>query len=230
VISDIIHSVETALLNFSADTFDALGWWGVIALMALESTAVPIPAEVIMPLAGWRLIADQGLGVGYVFLAGLIGAIGSVIGSLVEYYISMAGGRRLIENYGKYILVTRKDMERAESWFANRGEITIFIGRMIPGVRHFISIPAGIARMNVVKFSLFTFLGALPWSLGLAWGGYLLGQNYEDIRQVAQPLEVPIILAIVIVIAWVLWRRVREVRREGAELRRAAESPEAEAD
>jgi membrane protein DedA with SNARE-associated domain len=194
--------------------------------MALESTAVPIPAEIIMPLAGWRLVADQDLGFGYVVLLGLVAAIGSVMGSLVEYYVSMAGGRPLIEKYGKYFLVTRKDMERAEHWFANRGEVTIFIGRMIPGVRHFISIPAGIARMNVMKFSIFTFLGALPWSFGLAWGGYVLGQNYDEIRETVRPFEIPIFGVIALAVIWFLWRRIREIRREGAELRRVSEGGE----
>jgi membrane protein DedA with SNARE-associated domain len=219
VISNLIHDLESFVLTFSSDTFDFMGWWGVVALMALESTAVPIPAELIMPLAGWRLVADHDLGFGYIVLLGLVGAVGSLIGSVAEYYVSMVGGRPLLERYGKYILVTRRDMERAESWFATRGEITIFIGRMVPGVRHFISVPAGIARMNIFKFSLFTFIGALPWSFGLAWGGYALGKNYDQIRDAARPVEIPVLGLIALVIAWVLWKRIRELRHEAAELR-----------
>jgi membrane protein DedA with SNARE-associated domain len=194
-------------------------WWGVIALMAIESTAIPLPSEVIMPLAGWRLVADRDGGLGLVFLAGFYGAVGSLLGSLAEYYLSRAGGRPLIEKYGKYFLITRKDLERADSWFETRGEITIFIARMIPGVRGFISIPAGIARMNVAKFAIFTFVGAFPWTLGLAWGGYALGENYEDIRQVTRPFDIPIIGSVIILIAWFVWKRVREIRQEEAELR-----------
>ena len=167
-----------------------------------------------MPLAGWRLVLDKGLGIPHVFLAGFWGAVGSLIGSLVEYYVSRAGGRPFIEKYGKYVLITHKDLERADRWFKTRGELTVFIARMIPGVRGFISIPAGIARMNVVRFAIFTFLGAFPWTLGLAWGGYLLGENYVDIREVSKPFDIPIIGIVTVIVVWFLWRRVKEVRAD----------------
>jgi membrane protein DedA with SNARE-associated domain len=167
-----------------------------------------------MPLAGWRLVLDEGHGVLYVLLAGFWGAVGSLIGSLVEYYVSRAGGRPLIEKYGKYLLITHKDIERADRWFETRGELTVFIARMIPGVRGFISIPAGIARMNVVRFSIFTFIGALPWTIGLAWGGFLLGENYNSIREVSKPFDIPIIATVLVIVIWFLWRRIKEVRAE----------------
>jgi membrane protein DedA with SNARE-associated domain len=184
--------------------------------MSIESTAIPLPSEIIMPLAGWRLVLDEGHGVPHVLLAGFWGAVGSLIGSLVEYYISRAGGRPMIEKYGKYFLVTQKDLERADRWFQTRGELTVFIARMIPGVRGFISIPAGIARMNVVRFSIFTFTGALPWTIGLAWGGFLLGENYDSIRDVSKPFDIPIIGTVLVIIVWFLWRRIKEVRAESA--------------
>ena len=193
-----------------------MGWSGVVALMSIESTAIPLPSEVIMPLAGWRLVLDQGHGVLYVLLAGFWGAVGSLLGSLVEYYISRAGGRPLFEKYGKYVLITQKDLERADRWFQTRGELTVFVARMIPGVRGFISIPAGIARMNVVRFSFFTFIGALPWTLGLAWGGFLLGENYNSIRNVSKPFDIPIIATVIVIVIWFLWRRIKEVRKESA--------------
>jgi len=122
----------------------------------------------------------------------------------------------MIEKYGKYFLVTQKDLERADRWFQTRGELTVFIARMIPGVRGFISIPAGIARMNVVRFSIFTFIGALPWTIGLAWGGFLLGENYDSIRDVSKPFDIPIIGTVLVIIVWFLWRRIKEVRAESA--------------
>jgi len=204
------------VLTFSGDVYDFMGWFGVIVLMAIESTAIPLPSEIIMPLAGWRLVLDKGHGIPYVFLAGFWGAVGSLIGSLVEYYISRAGGRPFIEKYGKYVLITHKDLDRADRWFRTRGELTVFVARMIPGVRGFISIPAGIARMNVVRFSIFTFLGALPWTLGLAWGGYLLGENYVDIRAVSKPFDIPIIGIVTVIVIWFLWRRIKEVRADSA--------------
>ncbi|NQW19604.1 MAG: DedA family protein [Chloroflexi bacterium] len=182
--------------------------------MSIESTAIPLPSEVIMPLAGWRLVLDQGHGLAYVFLAGFYGAVGSLIGSLIEYYIARAGGRPLIEKYGKYFLITHRDLERADRWFQTRGELTVFVARMIPGVRGFISIPAGIARMNVVRFSIFTFIGAFPWTLGLALGGYLLGEHYDSIREVSKPFDIPIIGSVFIIGVWFLWRRIKEVRAE----------------
>jgi len=215
-LTDLIHALETFVLTFSGDVYDFMGWFGVVVLMSIESTAIPLPSEIIMPLAGWRLVLDEGHGVPHVLLAGFWGAVGSLIGSLVEYYISRAGGRPMIEKYGKYFLVTQKDLERADRWFQTRGELTVFIARMIPGVRGFISIPAGIARMNVVRFSIFTFIGALPWTIGLAWGGFLLGENYDSIRDVSKPFDIPIIGTVLVIIVWFLWRRIKEVRAESA--------------
>ena len=213
-IIDLIESVEHWLLDFSTEVYELMGWGGVVALMALESTAFPLPSEIVMPFAGWRLILDKGLGVEWVFLAGFWGAVGSVIGSLAEYYISRAGGRPLIERYGKYLLITRKDLERADYWFTNRGEITILVGRLVPVVRHFISIPAGIARMNVVKFSVYTFIGALPWCLFLAWTGYLLGDNYDAVRDYTRSFTLPIVVIGCALVVWFLVHRIREIRAE----------------
>lgn len=218
---ELIDSIETWVLSFSSSTYDFMDFWGVVVLMAIESTAIPLPSEVIMPLAGWMLVAEKGRGFDWVLLAGFYGAVGSLIGSLAEYYLSRAGGRPLIEKYGKYFLITRKDMERADRWFETRGEITIFVARMIPGVRGFISIPAGIARMNVIKFSIFTFLGAFPWTLGLAWAGWALGENYDAIRETTKRFDPFIIGAVLIVVGYVLWKRIRELRAESAELRAA---------
>ena len=193
-----------------------MGWFGVIVLMSIESTAIPLPSEIIMPLAGWRLVLDQGHGVPHIFLAGFYGAVGSLIGSLIEYYVSRQGGRPMIEKYGKYVLITRKDLARADRWFETRGELTVFIARMIPGVRGFISIPAGIARMNVVRFSIFTFIGAFPWTLGLAWGGFLLGENYDSIREISKPFDIPIIITGLLGVTWFAWRRIKGLRAESA--------------
>ncbi len=216
---ELIDDIEIWVIDFASSTYDFIDFWGVVVLMAIESTAIPLPSEVVMPLAGWLLVADQGRGFGWVLLAGFYGAVGSLIGSLAEYYLSRAGGRPLIEKYGKYFLITRKDMERADRWFETRGEITIFIARLIPGVRGFISIPAGVARMNVIKFSIFTFLGAFPWTLSLAWAGWALGENYENIRETTKRFDLLIIGTVLILFFYVLWKRIKELRQESAELR-----------
>ena len=192
--------------------------------MAIESTAVPLPSEVVMPMAGWRLISARGLGLEFVLLAGFYGGVGSVIGSLAEYYVARAGGRPLIEKYGKYMLITRKDIDRADSWFETRGELTILVGRLIPGVRHFISIPAGVARMSVPRFVIFTFIGAFPWSLALAWAGYVLGQNFDEIRDFTRPFVLPIAIIVLLAAAWIIRGRILEIREESRERRLEEES------
>ena len=217
IIIDLIETVEHWLLDFSTEVYELMGWGGVVVLMALESTAFPLPSEIVMPFAGWRLILDKGLGVEWVFLAGFWGAVGSVIGSLVEYYISRAGGRPIIERYGKYLLITRKDLERADYWFSHRGEITILVGRLVPVVRHFISIPAGVAKMNVIKFSVYTFIGALPWCVFLAWTGYLLGDNYDAVRDYTRSFTLPIVGIGCVLVTWFLVHRIREIRAENDE-------------
>tara|TARA_B100002003_G_C14089269_1_gene523928 strand:+ start:797 stop:1408 length:612 start_codon:yes stop_codon:yes gene_type:complete len=201
-------------LSFTASIYDALGWPGVTILMALESTIIPLPSEIIMPLAGWKLVLDKGLGHTHIVLAGVYGAVGCLIGSIIEYYIARAGGRHLIKKYGKYILITEKDLTWAERWFDKRGDITVLIGRMIPGIRGFISIPAGVAKMNVTKFMTFTFIGSFPWTLGLAWGGYALGDNYEAIREISRPFDLPILLVVLILIAIFLWYRLKEIKNQ----------------
>ncbi|MBI4218724.1 MAG: DedA family protein [Chloroflexi bacterium] len=193
-----------------------MGWPGVVVAMAIESAAIPLPSEIIMPLAGWKLVLERGHGAWWLLLAGFYGAVGNLIGSWIAYAIGAAGGRPLLERYGRYVLITRKDLERADRWFRKRGELTVFVTRLLPVVRTFISVPAGVARMNLWKFSFYTFLGAFPWSLGLAWGGYLLGENWEDLREWMRPADYPILAILAIVVVWYIWHKVREVRREGA--------------
>ena len=141
-----------------------------------------------------------------------------MIGSLVEYYIARVGGRKFIGKFGKYVLISEKDIVKAENLFNKRGSTIVLIGRMIPGVRGLISIPAGIAKMNLIKFSIFTFIGSFPWTLGLAWGGYILGSNYENIREASKPFDIPIILGILAIIIIFIWVRVRDIRSSNGKL------------
>lgn len=212
----LIETLEQFVLEFVTDVFDFFGWAGVVATMAIESAAIPLPSEVIMPLAGWKLILDKGLSAWFLLLAGFFGALGNLLGSLVAYYIGLKGGRPLLEKYGRYVLITRRDLERADRWFNERGELTVFITRLMPVVRTFISIPAGVSRMNIWRFSAYTFLGAFLWSLGLAYGGYLLGENWEDLRGAMRPFDIPIIVVILLAVAWYVRHKLREIRAEGA--------------
>jgi membrane protein DedA with SNARE-associated domain len=201
-------------------------WPGVVFLMAVESAAIPFPSEIIMPLAGWLLIADRGHGLEYVFLAGFYGALGNTIGSLVAYYVGAWGGRPFLERYGRWVLITHRDLAWADRWFGRYGETAVFVSRMLPVIRTFISVPAGIARMNVVRFTILSFIGSYPWSLGLAWAGYELGENWEDISTYIRPVAIPIGVVCLLAIAYFVFRRVRELSHEGRSLLDAEEEPD----
>lgn len=178
-------------------------------MMAIESAAVPLPSELIMPLAGWKLIADKGRGWEWLLLAGLFGAIGNLVGSWLAYYVGALGGRPAAEKYGKYMLVSRHDLDLADRFFARWGNWAIFFSRLLPVVRTFISLPAGISRMPIWQFSVYTFAGAFLWSVGLAYGGYKLGKNYEDLRNWMRPLDYPIAVVVALLAAWYLYRHIR---------------------
>jgi len=201
--------MEQAILNFIRDVYTHLGWPGVIAMMAIESACIPLPSELIMPLAGWMLIESAGLGIGFVFLAGFCGAVGNVIGSLIAYWVGDKGGVPLLRRWGKYILITEHDLDRANRWFAKYGDWITFLARLVPGVRTFISLPAGIARMNLGRFALYAFLGSFIWSTALAWGGYLLGQNWERLREAMRPFDYPILGVVLALIAVAVVLRLR---------------------
>jgi membrane protein DedA with SNARE-associated domain len=201
--------IEDALVEFAENLYDAIGWPGVVFLMAVESACIPFPSEIIMPLAGWFLVDSTG----ELFIAGFFGALGNLLGSLVAYYAGLWGGRPFLLRYGRWVLITPREIDLADRWFSRYGEITVFASRLLPVVRTFISLPAGIARMNVWRFSILTFTGAYLWSLGLAWAGYLLGENWEDISNYLRPVSIPIGVAVLVLGSYFIYRRIREVAR-----------------
>ena len=150
----------------------------------------------------------------WVLLAGFYGGMGNLLGSWVAYWISMKGGRPLLLKYGKYVLMSKDEVDKAEIWFNKYGEWAVFIGRLLPVVRTFISIPAGLARMNLWRFSLYTFAGSFIWSLGLAYGGFLLGENWEDLRAVMRPFDIPILLILAAGAIWLLVHRIKSIRAQ----------------
>ena len=206
---ELLHGIENALLDFITHTYNVMGWPGVIVMMAIESAAIPLPSELIMPLAGWKLIEAKGRGVEWVFLAGIFGAIGNTAGSWVTYYLGLWGGRPVVEKYGKYILISRHDLDIADRFFNRWGNWAVFTSRLLPVVRTFISIPAGISRMPIVEFTIFTFLGSWIWSTGLAYGGYKLGEHWERIRNAMRPFDYPIAAIIVVLVIWYVYRHVK---------------------
>ncbi len=209
-----MRGIENWFLDIITNVYDAMGWPGVVFLMGIESAAIPFPSELIMPLAGWLLIEAKGDSAWMLGMAAFYGALGNLLGSWVAYGISYKGGRPLLKKYGRYILVTQHEVDRAEEWFKKYGALAVFASRMLPVVRTFISVPAGIARMNIWKFSFYTFIGSYPWSLGLAYGGYKLGENWEDLRRVMRPFDFPIAGIIIVVVIWFIYHRIKVIRSE----------------
>jgi membrane protein DedA with SNARE-associated domain len=208
-----VTGFEQWALDLIAKTYNFLQWPGVMALMAVESACIPFPSELIMPLAGWMIIRDHGLPAFYTLMAGFYGAIGNTAGSVIAYYLGMLAGRPLLNRYGRYILISQHDLDTADRWFSHRGNWIVFVSRLLPLVRTYISLPAGIARMNIARFLIYTFTGSFIWSTGLAYGGYLLGEHWEQLRAAMRPFD-PIIIAIVIVlIAFYIYRHVRHFQR-----------------
>lgn len=183
--------------------------------MALETVVFPIPSEIVMPLAGWKLIADEGHGWYWVIPAGIFGAIGSTLGAIAIYYVALWGGKPFVHKYGKWVLISRGDIEQAERFFERWGNWAIFFGRMVPLVRSLVSVPAGIVQMPIWQFTLYTFIGSFVWATGLAYGGYKLGENYEDIRNWMQPVEYPVAAILGVAIVWYIYRHIRNVMSEG---------------
>src|SRR5918996_4980938 len=163
----MIARIIEILSTFIVATISMMGYSGIVLLMAIESACIPLPSEIIMPFSGYLVSTGQ-MNLWGVAVAG---AVGCVLGSLVAYWVGMYGGRPLIEKYGRYVLLSRHDLDIADRWFGKHGEVIVFVSRLLPAIRTFIAFPAGVARMNVKRFIIYTFAGSLPWGLGLAWGG-----------------------------------------------------------
>jgi membrane protein DedA with SNARE-associated domain len=206
------EKIVAVLAHFIIAVISASGYAGVTLLMAIESACVPLPSEIIMPFAGYLVHTGRLTLIG----VAIAGAIGCNIGSAVAYWIGAWGGRPFIARYGRFVLLDHRDLERAEHFFARYGSITVFLGRLLPIVRTFIALPAGIARMSQVRFHIYTFLGSLPWCYALAYVGMRLGQAWDtDPRFKAAfhryhlVMEV-LILAAVVWFVWTHWKdRVR---------------------
>ena len=181
----------------------SLGYAGIVLLMGIESACIPLPSEVIMPFSGY-LVSTGRFSLVWVALAG---ALGCNLGSAIAYGIGAWGGRPLAEKYGRLILVTRHDLEMADRFFERYGDWAVFIARLLPVVRTFIALPAGIARMNFLRFNLYTFLGSLPWCWSLAYLGYKLGRNWHILREYFHRFDAIIGVVLVAAIIWFVHNR-----------------------
>ena len=201
-------AIMVALASFVTAAIGALGYAGIAALMAIESACIPLPSELIMPFSGYLVSTGR-----YSLLAvATAGALGCNIGSSLAYWAGARGGRPLVERWGRYVLLSHAELDRAEGYFRRWGAATVFVGRLLPVVRTFVSLPAGIARMPVLKFQIYTFLGSWPWCFALAYAGLKLGQAWnasQELKAEMHALDGVALVAILIGAAWYgrhLWR------------------------
>ncbi len=201
-----------ALGSFVIFVISAMGLPGIVLLMAIESACIPLPSEVIMPFSGYLVF----LGRYTLWSVALAGTLGCVVGSVPAYYLGKYGGRPLVEKYGKYVLMSRHDLDTADRWFERHGEATVFFARLLPIVRTFIAFPAGVARMDMRRFLIYTFAGSLPWCLALAYTGMVLGERWPTLREYFHRFDLVIGAAILAGIAWYIRRHFRRVDGDAA--------------
>jgi membrane protein DedA with SNARE-associated domain len=222
VLANLTDSVTTTIVQY--------GYVAIFVLMLLESACIPIPSEVTMLFGG--ALASAGFVAGGkeldLFWVVMVGTAGNLVGSWIAYWAGAVGGRPAVDRWGRYLLIRPHEVDRAHAWFDQHGDATVFFSRMIPVVRTFISVPAGVARMNFAKFTIFTVLGCLPWTFALAWMGYILGDNWAAAEKIIRPVAWAVVIIIIIGGVWWVAHRWRHVHAEYAELDRlrAAESAE----
>jgi membrane protein DedA with SNARE-associated domain len=200
--------------SFVTEEIARYGYVAIFLLMVLESACVPTPCVVSLVFGGGRARAafvGHGHQLDLVAVA-LVGAVANLVGSWLAYGVGYAGGRPLIDRWGRYLLLRPHEIDRAHTWFERYGQRIVFLGRLLPVIRTFISLPAGVARMNVWKFSVFTLLGCLPWTFGLAILGYQLGERWDEVERIMRPFSWALAVALALAITWWVWRRVRDLR------------------
>jgi len=206
----MIEQIITILAGFIIASISLLGYWGVVLMMAIESACIPLPSEIIMPFAGY-LVSQGQFSLWGVSLAG---ALGCVLGSVIAYWIGYYGGRPVAEKYGKYVLVTHHDLDVADNFFRKYGDAAIFFSRMLPVIRTFISLPAGIARMNFTRFVVYTFLGSLPFCYALAYVGKQLGDNWNTLGVYFHKFDAVIGVIILVGVIWFVRRHLNIKKSE----------------
>ncbi|GAC1427850.1 MAG: DedA family protein [Chloroflexota bacterium] len=196
--------------NFISSLYHTFGYGGIVIAMAIESCCIPLPSEIIMPLAGFMIV--QGAAGFNLIGVSVAGAIGCVVGSAVAYWIGATGGRELLLKYGRYVMISQHDAETADRFFARWGDPTIFFTRLMPIVRTFISLPAGIARMNFPMFVLFTFVGSLIWCFLLALAGQQLGAHWKDVGGTLHKYDYVVAAVLVVLVGLFIYRHRRRAQ------------------
>jgi membrane protein DedA with SNARE-associated domain len=202
----MLEQVISALAAWIIAVISAGGYFGVVILMAIESACIPLPSEIIMPFAGYLVSIGRFSLIG----AATAGALGCNVGSTVAYYLAAKGGRPAFERWGRYVLISVAELDRAEHFFARYGAITVFIGRLLPVVRTFIAFPAGLARMPMAKFQIYAFLGSWPWCFGLAYIGMVLGARWDSdptFRSLFHRFDALVVVLLLAALVWFVWSR-----------------------
>ncbi|WP_426257493.1 DedA family protein [Sphingomonas sp. DC1600-2] len=208
----MIEKILGILATFTIGVISSGGYLGIALLMAIESACIPLPSEIIMPFAGYLVSTGHF----NLYLAATAGAIGCNLGSIVGYEIGKRGGRPVAERWGRYVLVGPGELDAADRFFARFGNIAVLIGRLLPVIRSFIAFPAGVARMPLIPFHIYTFIGSWPWCFGLAYLGMVLGDKWNsDPRVKAAFHSADAVIAVVLVaaVAFYIWHRVRGLKR-----------------
>lgn len=198
------------LSGFFVSIISATGYLGVFVLMVLESMVAPVPSELVMPFAGF-LVADGKLNL---WLVIIVSSLASITGSLISYFVAYFGEKELIHKFGRFVLLDKEELEWTEKWFRRHGSITILISRFIPVIRHLISIPAGLARMDLKHFIIFTAVGATAWNTFLLWGGMQLRERWLLVEQYSKPLDILVVVLIVAAVAYYTYKHWKRRRKK----------------
>lgn len=202
----MVSKIITILSAFVISVISSTGYAGILVLMAIESACIPLPSEVIMPFSGYLVFTGRF----HLLWVATVGALGCNLGSLIAYEIGYYGGRPLVEKYGSYILLSKRELDMADRFFQRFGDLTVFLSRLLPVIRTFIALPAGIARMKRLRFHVYTFVGSWPWCLGLAWIGVKLGERWDSdprLKMWFHRFDAIIGGILVIGIIWFVWSR-----------------------
>ena len=208
----MFEKILGVLATFTIWVISSGGYVGIAILMAIESACIPLPSEIIMPFAGYLVSTGRF----DLYLAATAGAIGCNLGSIVAYEIGKRGGRPVAERWGRYLLIGPGELDAADRFFARWGSIAVLIGRLLPVIRSFIAFPAGVARMRLVPFHVYTFLGSWPWCFGLAWVGMKLGSKWDSdprVKAAFHRADLAIGIVLIALIAFYIWHRVRGLKR-----------------
>ena len=209
----LVEAILAPVVGWTINLISSLSYFGVILAMAIESACIPLPSEIIMPFSGYLVST----GTFNFHLVSWAGALGNLLGSLLAYYVGYYGGRPFILRFGKYILIRKEELARADRFFERWGSWAVFICRMLPIVRTFISLPAGISRMRIVPFILLTFFGSLPWCYLLTYIGRVMGENWEDIRGYFHRFDLVIAGILLLLFGWWLWAYLRRRKKKTKE-------------